>query len=163
MSEGKNRDRQGSGLVRTSARRPEPPRERPQDSERSQDSEPKASEPKASEQPQASESKAGEPKAREPESTGGRASSSLSTAAVAAAGLRQIAELTGKKPEGVTGVERTEDGWLVGVEIVADRRIPSSTDIMAIYEAEFDPGGELLSYRRVRRYSRGRGDSSGDE
>jgi hypothetical protein len=87
----------------------------------------------------------------------------LTAAKAAQIGLRQIAELTGKKPEGVTGVERTEDGWLVGVEIVADRRIPSSTDIMAIYEAEFDPGGELLSYRRVRRYSRGRGDSSGDE
>jgi hypothetical protein len=87
----------------------------------------------------------------------------LTAAKAAQTGMRQIAELTGKQPEGVTGVERTDDGWVVGVEVVADRRIPSSTDIMAIYEAEFDSDGELLSYRRARRYSRGRGDGSEDE
>ena len=34
----------------------------------------------------------------------------LPAAAAAEAGLRQIAALTGKPPEGVTGVEPTEDG-----------------------------------------------------
>jgi hypothetical protein len=83
----------------------------------------------------------------------------LSAARAARAGLRQIAELTGKKPEGVTGVEPAEDGWLVGVEIVEDQRIPSSADILAIYQADVDSEGELASYRRVRRYSRGSGGS----
>jgi hypothetical protein len=59
--------------------------------------------------------------------------------------------------EGVTGVERTEDGWLAGIEVVEDRRIPSSADILATYEAALDTEGELLSYRRARRYPRGRG------
>jgi hypothetical protein len=84
----------------------------------------------------------------------------LSAARAARAGLRQIAELTGKKPEGVTGVEPADGGWLVGVEVVEDRRIPSSADILAIYQADVDSEGELASYRRVRRYSRGRGDGS---
>ena len=84
----------------------------------------------------------------------------LSAAKAARAGLRQIAELTGKKPEGVTEVEPAQDGWLVGVEVVEDRRIPSSADILAIYQADVDSEGELASYRRVRRYSRGRGDGS---
>ena len=83
----------------------------------------------------------------------------MSAAEAAKAGLTQIADLTGKRPEGVTGVERSEDGWTVGVEVVEDRRIPSSTDILAIYEVELDQRGELASYRRVRRYSRGRGDT----
>jgi hypothetical protein len=73
--------------------------------------------------------------------------------------MRQIAELTGKQSEGITGVERGDDGWIVGVEVVEDRRIPSSTDILATYETEVDADGELVSYRRVRRYARGRGDS----
>jgi Gas vesicle synthesis protein GvpO len=77
-------------------------------------------------------------------------------------GLRQIAELTGKELEGVTGVEPAEDGWVVGVEVVEDRRIPSSTDILATYEIEIGMDGELVSYRRLRRYTRGRGDSGGD-
>ncbi|HTS95456.1 MAG TPA: gas vesicle protein GvpO, partial [Streptosporangiaceae bacterium] len=62
--------------------------------------------------------------------------------------------LTGKSPEGVTGVEPTEDGWLVSVEVLEDRRVPSSGDILALYEAELDPDGALLAYRRARRYSR---------
>jgi hypothetical protein len=85
----------------------------------------------------------------------------LTAAKAGQAALRQIAELTGKQSEGVTGVERGEDGWVVGVEVVEDRRIPSSTDILATYETELDMDGELLSYRRVRRYPRGRGDDEG--
>jgi Gas vesicle synthesis protein GvpO len=86
----------------------------------------------------------------------------LSAAEAAQAGLRQIGDLTGKQPEGVTGVEPTDDGWVAGVEVVEDRRIPSSSDILAIYEIELDLSGELLSYRRVRRYARGRGYNSED-
>jgi hypothetical protein len=82
----------------------------------------------------------------------------LSAAQAGREGLRQITGLTGKDPEGVTGVTRSQDGWLVTVEVVEDRRIPSSTDILSTYETEIDGDGELLSYRRVRRYSRGLGD-----
>lgn len=82
----------------------------------------------------------------------------LTAATAARAGLRQIAELTGKEPEGVTGVGPAEDGWVVGVEVVEDRRIPSSADILATYQTELDMDGELVSYRRVSRYTRGRGD-----
>ncbi|MGH3170768.1 MAG: gas vesicle protein GvpO [Trebonia sp.] len=78
-------------------------------------------------------------------------------------GLEQIAQLTGKDPEGVTGVARAEDGWTVTVEVVEDRRIPSSTDILATYETQLSADGELDSYRRVRRYPRGRGDEHGAE
>jgi len=82
----------------------------------------------------------------------------LTAAKAGQAALRQIAELTGKESEGVTGVEPADEGWVVGVEVVEDRRIPSSTDILATYETELDMDGELVSYRRVRRYPRGRGD-----
>ena len=82
----------------------------------------------------------------------------LSAAKAGQAGLRQIAELTGKQAEGVTGVEPADDGWVVGVEVVEDKRIPSSTDILATYETEVGMDGELVSYRRVKRYTRGRGD-----
>lgn len=66
-----------------------------------------------------------------------------------------VEEMTGKEPEQITSLESTDDGdWLVGVEVVETHRIPDSTDILAIYEAELDPAGELVSYRRVKRYSR---------
>ena len=89
--------------------------------------------------------------------------SGLTASEAAKAALSQIAELTGKGAEGITKVQRTEDGWSIGVEVVEDRRIPSSADILATYEATIDADGELMSYRRVRRYPRGRGDGSEEQ
>jgi Gas vesicle synthesis protein GvpO len=43
----------------------------------------------------------------------------------------------------------------VEFEVVEDRRIPSSSDILALYEVEMDADGELLALRRTRRYLRG--------
>ena len=97
----------------------------------------------------------GRPDSRHDEQGSGR----VTAAQAAQAGLHSLVELIGKKPEGVTEVAPTEDGWRVGIEVVEDQRVPSSADILAIYEAELDPDGELLSYRRTSRYPRGRGDS----
>lgn len=89
---------------------------------------------------------------------GDRHVTELSAAEAGTTGLRHIAKLTGKETEGVTSVEPGEDGWIVAVEVVEDRRVPSSADILAVYETEFDLSGELLAYRRVRRYPRCRTD-----
>ncbi|MGW0593353.1 gas vesicle protein GvpO [Streptosporangium sp. NPDC002607] len=94
-------------------------------------------------------------KARRP----GRRSPALSAATAGTTGLRNIAELTSKDTEGVTQVRPTEGGWLVEVEVVEDRHIPSSGDMLALYQVELGPEGDLLSYRRVKRYRRGRADS----
>ena len=85
--------------------------------------------------------------------------SSMTAAEAARAALDQIADLTAKQPEGITGVERTEDGWTVGLELVEDQRIPSSSDILAMYEIAIGTDGALQSYRRIKRYARGRGDT----
>ncbi|WP_223838414.1 gas vesicle protein GvpO [Saccharopolyspora pogona] len=81
----------------------------------------------------------------------------LKAAQVARLAVRQVHELTGRQPEGVTSLERSETGWVVGVEVVESRRVPDTADILAVYEAELDDDGDLVSYRRVDRYSRGRG------
>jgi hypothetical protein len=73
----------------------------------------------------------------------------------ARAAIAQIADLTGHDGEGVISVERNDDGWRVGVEVVESHRIPDSADILAIYEVCLDTDGELISYRRTNRYSRG--------
>ena len=50
-------------------------------------------------------------------------------------------ELTGKQSEGVTSLQRTDDGWKVQVEVVEVRRIPDTTDVLAIYELDVDEQG----------------------
>ncbi len=87
----------------------------------------------------------------------GAASGGITVAEAGQAALRGVVELTGKHPEGVTAVQPTEDGWLVGIEFVELQRVLSSADILAIYGAELDADGSLLSFRRWRRYPRGPG------
>ncbi len=74
---------------------------------------------------------------------------------IAQEAARQLLELTGKDSEGVTGLERTDDGWTVQVEVVEVRRIPDTTDVLALYDVDTDERGNMQGYRRVRRYARG--------
>ena len=67
-----------------------------------------------------------------------------------------ITEMAGHEPVAMTSVEPTDDdGWVVEFEVIEEHRIPSSADILAVYEVEVDADGELLSFRRTRRYHRG--------
>jgi hypothetical protein len=79
----------------------------------------------------------------------------LGATKIAASAAQQLLELTGRQAEGVTGLERSEDGWTVQVEVVEVRRIPETTDVLALYEVQTDERGELMGYRRLRRYARG--------
>lgn len=72
--------------------------------------------------------------------------------------IDRLAELTGRRAESVTSVEPTEKGWIVQLEVLESARIPDSTDILALYEAELDRDGRVRRYSRLRRYPRGRGD-----
>jgi hypothetical protein len=87
-----------------------------------------------------------------------RATATLPATEAATAGLRQIAALTGREAQGVVSLEPSDEGWVVGVEVVEDRRIPASADILALYEATIDQEGELTGYARKRRYARGAND-----
>lgn len=68
---------------------------------------------------------------------------------------RQLAQLTRREVEGVSGFGRTEEGWRVKLDVVEVAKIPSSADVLASYEVLLDDDGELLSYDRVTRYVRG--------
>jgi hypothetical protein len=67
--------------------------------------------------------------------------------------------LLGRPVESVLGVQRDEDGgWLVMVQAVELERIPRSTDVLGAYAVELDEEGDLVGYRRQRRYHRGQPD-----
>ncbi|WP_180686890.1 gas vesicle protein GvpO [Streptomyces gossypiisoli] len=71
----------------------------------------------------------------------------------------QLAELTGMAAETVSSFEQTEDGWSLEVEVLELARVPDTMSLMASYQVDLDPDGQLTGYRRVRRYERGRADS----
>lgn len=76
-------------------------------------------------------------------------------ARIAHLATQAVEELIGKEIEGVTGLERTDDGWLVEVDVLELRRVPATTDVLATYEVAIGTNGSLQGYRRIRRYVRG--------
>src|SRR4051794_24677625 len=91
-------------------------------------------------------------------SSGGRRRRRLPAVQVVRQGVEQLREITGRGPDTVSGIEPTEDGWILQVELVELERVPASTSVLATYEAELDEEGNLLEYRRVRRYFRNQAD-----
>ncbi|MBS1869302.1 MAG: gas vesicle protein [Actinobacteria bacterium] len=73
----------------------------------------------------------------------------------------QLAEITGLAAESVSALERAEDGsWFVTVDLLELSRIPETDDVLGSYEAQLDADGELLSYKRLRRYPRSQAQES---
>jgi uncharacterized protein YhdP len=89
-----------------------------------------------------------------------RGSAKLSPVQIARAAAEQLSEISGVDADSISGLERTEDGWLVRVEVVEVQRIPDSTSVMASYHVMVDGDGTLQSYHREHRYYRNQaGDS----
>lgn len=84
----------------------------------------------------------------------------LAPAALARKAMDQLCALTGREADTVSGLERTDDGWRLQVEVVELERIPQSTSILASFEVIVDDHGDLIRYERTRRYFRNQaGDS----
>lgn len=77
------------------------------------------------------------------------------------AARRHLEVLVGKPQESVSSLERTDNGWLVTIEVVEVSRVPESTDVLASYEVELDDERNLRRYARVRRYNRSQSDREG--
>lgn len=92
---------------------------------------------------------------------GQEAEGELTGAEAAQAAAEHVNQLVEKEVEGVVSLEPVEDGWVVGVEVVEADRVPSASDILAVYEAEIDLDGGLVACRRVVRYIRGRVNGGG--
>jgi hypothetical protein len=85
----------------------------------------------------------------------------LSGGQLAQRARKELSAITGLEAESVTSLERHDDGtWKVTVEMLELSRVPETDDVLGAYETELDENGELLGYRRIRRYARSQaGDS----
>jgi hypothetical protein len=67
----------------------------------------------------------------------------------------QVADVTGRDVEGVSGLQRLDDsGWRVTVEVLELERVPNTMDLLASYEVTLSEDGEVLGFERRRRYHR---------
>ena len=66
--------------------------------------------------------------------------------------MNTLADLVGCPAEGITGIRRNDDGWIV--EVLEVERVPETSDVLASYEVEIDNDGEIVEFHRLRRYLR---------
>ncbi|MFE5675377.1 gas vesicle protein [Streptomyces erythrochromogenes] len=78
-----------------------------------------------------------------------------SAASAMQSAAEQLAQLLGRPPDAVSSLKPTEDGWVAQVEVVELERIPDTTSVMASYKVVLGEDGDLISYERTRRYTRG--------
>src|SRR6478609_2246394 len=84
----------------------------------------------------------------------------LTAAELGRAALMTVAELTGYKPEAVTGLEWDGEFWRVTVDALEIPRIPNTADVIGSYAVELDEEGALRGYKRMRRYQRGQAEEA---
>ena len=89
----------------------------------------------------------------------GRSKSGLTGRQAVREAREQLFELIGRPVEQVLAIERDDDGdWQVLVQVVELERIPNSTDVLGAYRVNLDEDGEVVGYRRIRRYVRSQAD-----
>lgn len=79
----------------------------------------------------------------------------LSATELGEAAFETVEDLTGYRPEAVTGLEWDGEHWQVTVDVLELERIPSTTDVLATYVVQLDESGTLHGYRRTGRFVRG--------
>ena len=70
------------------------------------------------------------------------------------AACAEIEGLTGRPVDGVSSVQRSDQGWVLALELVELERIPASTSVIGSYQVTVDESGSVLEYERTRRYFR---------
>lgn len=86
---------------------------------------------------------------------GGGRSKRLGVRKLAQLAGRELEELLGRPVSAVLGVRPDGDDYEVTLEVVEVDRIPETTSIMGVYKVAVDADGDVLEYRRTRRYHRG--------
>jgi len=67
---------------------------------------------------------------------------------------RQMAAITGLSPETVSRLDRSDEGWNVGIDMLEHSSIPRTHDLLASFDVAIDGDGTIQRWRRTGRFVR---------
>lgn len=66
----------------------------------------------------------------------------------------QVADVTGRNVETISGFHHDDGAWTVLVEVCELERVPNTMDLLATYAVTLSDDGDLVGLERRRRYHR---------
>lgn len=69
--------------------------------------------------------------------------------------IPQITELLGKKPEGISSIEKNNEGWTIICDVLEKKSIPETYDLLKVFEFMVDKEGRVIRFKQLRKIRRG--------
>ncbi len=66
-----------------------------------------------------------------------------------------ITELLGKKPEGISSVEKNSEGWAIVCDVLEKKSIPETYDLLKVFEFIVDKECRVIRFKQLRKIRRG--------
>jgi len=70
---------------------------------------------------------------------------------------RQMTSITGMPYDTISQFDQAADGWTMVIDMLEHRSVPRTQDLLSSYEVVVDTSGQVTSWRRTGRYTRGQG------
>lgn len=67
----------------------------------------------------------------------------------------QIRKLLNKEPEGISLLEKTNEGWRVLCDVLDKKAVPETYDLLKVYEFMADKEAKVTSFKQLRKIRRG--------
>ncbi len=67
----------------------------------------------------------------------------------------QIRKILNKEPEGVSLIEKNNEGWRVLCDVLDKKSIPETYDILKVFEFMVDKEAKVTSFKLLRKIRRG--------
>ena len=67
----------------------------------------------------------------------------------------QIRTLLNKEPEGISSIEKTNEGWKVSCEVLDKKSVPETYDLLKVYGFMLDKEAKVTSFKLLKKIRRG--------
>jgi len=69
--------------------------------------------------------------------------------------IPQITELLKKKPEGISSIEKNNEGWIIVCDVLEKKSVPETYDLLKVFEFIVDKECRIVRFKQLRKIRRG--------